>query len=1082
MMLPRIINRGIIMVAALLTGPLALAATFNVNDVNDVIDANPGDGVCATAGGVCTLRAAIDEANALAGNDNINVPAGTYTTTNDLDITGTVSITGAGSATTIIDGGGNDRVFDVQVGSSATLSLMTIRNGDATTGGDGDQGGGIRNRNSILTLDRVIVRDNLGREGGGLWSREGAAQVTITDSEFTDNQTTDRDGGGIYLRDGISTLTRLTLDGNSARDGGGIFIHNGTRTFTDITFSNNNPTRDGGGIFIRDGNNTFSRITFDSNSGRDGGGIFVRNGTSTFTNVTVSGNNATREGGGIFVRGGTANFINATLSANNASGNGDNIRRRGGNANFRNTIVDNNGNANNCSGNITAFAGNLAFGAGCTGFANGDPLLGPLTNNGGLTETHALAAGSAAIDIGTDPACPAADQRGTARPQDGDSNGSFICDSGAYELIGGPVTGADLAVTMTDDLDPVTVTSLITYMMTVSNNGPDDATGVVLTDTLPGLTTYQSATPSQGSCVHAGGSPGGTLTCSLGAITAGSSATVEMIVMAPGFATTLTNNASATGNESDPNAGNNSASENTTVVTNSDRLCYLVADGGNILTEIDTADFNPATNETTIGSVGVSSIEAITYNSATGVLYAANAGQFGSLNLTTGAFSFIGNFGTGSGSLGNILFSDVDGLAYDATTGVMYGAHARGGTDVLIQIDMATGVHVPNAFGAGIDYVPISPILGNNITDDIAVDPTTGVMYASVNSGGASDRLITINKATGATTDIAAITVPDIEGLGTDFSGQLWGTSGTQNILYEIDKGNGVGSNGRPLDNGSDYEAVDCFAISPSVSVDIGVTKVVDNATPAEGDTINYTIGVANAGPSTATALQITDVLPAGVTFSSATPSQGIYDPLTGNWFIGTLNPGSSVTLTLSATVDAGTGGSTITNTAVVAFVSQGDTNGANDSASVDIVPLGGAILAILKSVTTVRDPLGAVAPAALAIPGATMEYTISVTNTGTSDANEVIVTDTLDANLSFLAAEYNGGAADIEIIVGAAPAVYCVAEVGGDTNADGCFLNAAGNGLTVGIPVSVTYPTGLTIGTIAPDNIAIVNFRVTVN
>jgi len=98
------------------------------------------------------------------------------------------------------------------------------------------------------------------------------------------------------------------------------------------------------------------------------------------------------------------------------------------------------------------------------------------------------------------------------------------------------------------------------------------------------------------------------------------------------------------------------------------------------------------------------------------------------------------------------------------------------------------------------------------------------------------------------------------------------------------------------------------------------------------------------------------------------------------------------------------------------------------------------------------------------------------------SDAHEAIVTDTLDANISFLSGEYNGGTTDIEIIIGVAPSVYCVAETGGDINSDGCFLNAAGDFLTVSIPVNVTYPTGLTVGTIAPDNVAIVHFRVTVN
>ena len=138
--------------------------------------------------------------------------------------------------------------------------------------------------------------------------------------------------------------------------------------------------------------------------------------------------------------------------------------------------------------------------------------------------------------------------------------------------------------------------------------------------------------------------------------------------------------------------------------------------------------------------------------------------------------------------------------------------------------------------------------------------------------------------------------------------------------------------------------------------------------------------------------------------------------------------------------------------------------------------------MTVLKSVSTQRDSLGAVAPAALAIPGATMQYEISVTNSGTGTATEVIVSDTLNANISFATGEFNGGAADIEIIVGTAPAVYCIAEVGGDSNADGCFLNAAGDDLTVSIPISGTYPTGLTVGTTAPGNTVVVRFRVTVN
>jgi uncharacterized repeat protein (TIGR01451 family) len=633
----------------------------------------------------------------------------------------------------------------------------------------------------------------------------------------------------------------------------------------------------------------------------------------------------------------------------------------------------------------------------------------------------------------------------------------------------------------------VLVNQALSYSLIVNNLGPDDATDVILVDTLPAAVTFQSAISSQGSCSEAGG----TVTCNLGMIDNAADATVDIIVTAPPSAGSITNNAVVSTSASDSDTANDSVSETTTVQNlNVNQLCYLVADaggggGGNdLLTQIDTADFNPLTNETNIGvGTGTNSIEAIAWNSATGVLYGANGGQLGVLSTTTGVFSPLPQiFGTGSGTLGNISFTDVDGLTYDATTGVLYGVERQSGTDVLIQIDMATGAHVPNAFGAGIDYVPLPPIGGNSITDDIAIDPTTGVMYAAVNSGGSTDRLITIDKATGATTDVALITVPDIEGLGTDPTGQLWGTSGTQGVLYELNKATGVGSNGRPINNGTDYESVDCYAFSPSVVADLSLSKVVDNAAPAEGATINYTVTASNAGPSAAaTVVQVTDALPAGVTFVSATPTQGTYDNVAGDWFVGTIAVGSTATLNIQATVDAGTTGTTITNTASVAFLSQYDPNAGNDVATADINPISASLL-VLKSSSVIRNPLGATTPAAFAIPGAVVQYEISISNSGNGAASEVIVTDTLDENLTFLAGDFDGGAADIQITVGAGPPVFCVAETGGDSNADGCFLNAAGDDLTVTIPVSATYPTGLTVGTTAPDNVAVVHFRATVN
>src|SRR3989441_11636576 len=102
----------------------AAAATFTVNDTADAVDAVLGDGTCATAGNTCTLRAAIQEANAHTGADTIMVPAGTYlltisgrgedaAVTGDLDITDDVTITGAGATSTIVNGNGIDRAFEI---------------------------------------------------------------------------------------------------------------------------------------------------------------------------------------------------------------------------------------------------------------------------------------------------------------------------------------------------------------------------------------------------------------------------------------------------------------------------------------------------------------------------------------------------------------------------------------------------------------------------------------------------------------------------------------------------------------------------------------------------------------------------------------------------------------------------------------------------------------------------------------------------------------------------------------------------------------------------------------------------------
>src|SRR5688572_23226694 len=128
------------------------AASFTVNDTRDRVDTNPGNGMCRTSAGTCTLRAAIQEANARSGADTIHLRPGTYIltraplnengiSTGDLDITAPLTIIGAGVGTTIIDGGtpppgsppdrtALDRLFEIHpTAGDVTLSGLTIREG-----------------------------------------------------------------------------------------------------------------------------------------------------------------------------------------------------------------------------------------------------------------------------------------------------------------------------------------------------------------------------------------------------------------------------------------------------------------------------------------------------------------------------------------------------------------------------------------------------------------------------------------------------------------------------------------------------------------------------------------------------------------------------------------------------------------------------------------------------------------------------------------------------------------------------------------------------------------------------------------
>jgi CSLREA domain-containing protein len=446
--------------AALLAGTVqAQGANLNVDSTQDSPDAKPGDGQCLSKAGGCTLRAAIEEANATTLSDTINLPPGTYTLTvasgggpdfaqsGRLFVNGEVQILGGDAASTIIDGGGKVRVFETEKDSTVSLMGVTIRNGLA----DGASGGGILNRGNLKLADVVLTGNrakgdplNAAGNGAGL-SNADTATATLLNVRVTDN-TADGRGGGI-ANDGSVQLMNSTVSGNASLtdDGGGI-QNDGTLSIL-LSEVDSNRAKSGAGINNVKGEVKLTDSTLASNNASSNGGALFNSGTVTAVNTTISGNTAGQAGGAIANRAsGKIDLNNVTIAANTATSGGGGIENAAtATISAANSILATNVAANgaDCAGVLTSKGYNLIQNAaGCT--ISGDPAgnvlgqdakLAVLAQNDGPTRTQALGAGSPAIDAanpkkptGADGSCARADQRGVARDQVG------RCDIGAFEV------------------------------------------------------------------------------------------------------------------------------------------------------------------------------------------------------------------------------------------------------------------------------------------------------------------------------------------------------------------------------------------------------------------------------------------------------------------------------------------------------------------------------------------------------------------------------------------------------------------------------------------------------------------------
>ncbi len=591
---------------------------------------------------------------------------------------------------------------------------------------------------------------------------------------------------------------------------------------------------------------------------------------------------------------------------------------------------------------------------------------------------------------------------GTIAPAPGASD-PFMANNNATDT-DTPAPVADLAISKTDGSATYTPGNAISYAITATNSGPGDVVGATVADALPGAISGASwsATYAGGASGPASGS--GNLNAAVNIPVGGAASFVLGGTVSPGATGNLANTATITPppGTSDPVGTNNSATDIDTPLASAD---ISLVKTGPAASDLGA----PLGYALVISNGGPSDADGTTFSDSVPAAITAVGASCGNATggATCGTVSVVGNNVSGS----------IPALpASGSVTITITGNAPASGTSV-------TNNASANAPGGLTDPQPLN---NNGSATTTLLQPQLGVSKSAspdpfVVGQPASYSVTVQNSGTGST--FGAITLADTLPPGvslTGFAGSNWSCSGTTALActfsatlaagasttlvldVAVAASASSGNNSATASGGADGGCPGAARCSGSVAVgvvgaaDIALAKSVDNALPNVGDSVTFTVTASNNGPSDATGVLVSDGLPAGLAFVSATASQGNYVSGSGLWSIGALANGASATLQISASVQA-TG--SIVNTATRAGGDQLDLDGSNNSASAGINAQPSADLQLLKTASSATPNLGA-----------PVTFTLTLTNAGPNDATGIAVSDLLPAGLNFISATPSQG------------------------------------------------------------------------